>query len=312
MITGVSGLLGGRIAKYFATLEEDFEINLASSKKFQLSEYIRSGKLISIDWNSRTSLEDACEGVEYVVHCAGMNAQDAAKDPQVAIEFNGRATGRLLEAAIQRGASKFIYFSTAHVYGSPLKGDISENSSLSNQHPYAVSNLEGEKEVNERAASGRISGINIRLSNAFGAPVDPNVNCWTLLVNDLCRQAVATQRMILKTTGLQKRDFIPISDVCRAVYHLLRIQSNSNASVYNVGGNASMTVWEMANLVRQRCEVVLGFLPALERLEPDERETAADFSYKITKLLSTGFLLSNEFDSEIDDLLIFCKQSFKN
>lgn len=311
LITGSSGLLGGRIAKYFAEIGE-FEINLATSKKLELPSYIRSGKLISIDWNSQSSLEDACAGVESIIHCAGMNAQDAAKDPQAAIEFNGRATGRLLDAAIRNKTERFVYFSTAHVYGSPLEGDISEDSSLTNRHPYAVSNLEGEKEVNDRTASGKIGGINIRLSNAFGAPVDPSVNCWTLLVNDLCKQAITTGRMVLKTTGLQRRDFIPIADVCRAVYHLLRIQSNLNAITYNLGGNASMTVWEMANLVRERCGKILGSAPVLERVEPGENETSADFNYKITKLLATGFVPSNSFDSEIDELINFCNRSFKN
>ncbi|PJZ58159.1 NAD-dependent epimerase/dehydratase family protein [Leptospira barantonii] len=309
LITGASGLLGGRIAKYFGELDE-FEINLATSKKIEFPDSIRFGKFVSIDWNSGTSLEDACDGVEFIVHCAGMNAQDATRDPQAAIEFNGRATGRLLDAAIRKKSSKFVYFSTAHVYGSPLEGDISEDSPLTNPHPYAMSNLEGEKEVNDRTASGKISGFNIRLSNAFGAPADPNVNCWTLLVNDLCRQAVTTGRMVLKTTGLQRRDFIPITDVCNAVYHIFRIQSNLNPVTYNLGGNKSMTVWEMANLVRERCGIILGFLPILERVEPGENETSADFNYDTAKLRSTGFLHSNSFESEIDDLIKFCKQSF--
>ncbi|EMN89711.1 NAD-dependent epimerase/dehydratase family protein [Leptospira weilii] len=310
LVTGSSGFLGGRIAKYFGMLNE-FELILGTTKNFQLPNYIQSGKVILIDWNSQISLESVCENVEYVIHCAGINAQDAAKDPQKAFEFNGRVTGRLMDAAIKNRSFKFIYVSTAHVYGNPLVGNITENSPLTNQHPYAVSNVAGEREVSDRNALGGIFGINIRLSNAFGAPVDPNVNCWMLLINELCKQAVMTRRMVLKTSGIQRRDFISIQDVCLAIHHFLRIQSDRKDDTYNVGGGMSLTVWEMANLVRERCKQILGFLPELERVEPEKNEVPVDFNYDTTKLFSTGFRHSETFVSEIDDLLIFCKLHFK-
>ncbi|TQE83106.1 NAD(P)-dependent oxidoreductase [Leptospira noguchii] len=311
LITGSSGFLGGRIAKYFGALNE-FELILGTTKNFELPDYIQFGKVILIDWNSQASMEAACENVEYIIHCAGMNAQDAIKNPQKAFEFNGYTTGCLMDAAIKNHCFKFIYFSTAHVYGNPLIGNVSEDSLLTNEHPYAMSNMIGEREVSNRNALDKIFGINIRLSNAFGAPVDPNVNCWMLLVNDLCKQAVTTRRMILKTSGIQRRDFIAIWDVCKAVEHLLRIKSNHKNNTYNVGGNMSLSVWEMANLVRERCKQTLGFLPELERVEPGRNEISMDFNYDVTKLLSTGFHYSNSFLSEIDDLLIFCNSHFKS
>ncbi|EMY76182.1 3-beta hydroxysteroid dehydrogenase/isomerase family protein [Leptospira weilii serovar Ranarum str. ICFT] len=311
LITGSSGLLGGRISKYLGELGES-EIHLGTTKNFPLPGYIRYGKVIPMDWNSQSSLETICEEVDTIVHCAGMNAQDVVKDPQGALEFNGKATGRLLDAAIKNHISKFLYFSTAHVYGSPLEGNITENSPLTNQHPYALSNAAGEKEVNDRTTSGEIFGINLRLSNAFGAPVDPNVNCWMLLVNDLCKQAVMTQKMVLKTSGLQKRDFISIQEVCRVTYHLLHITPHSENNTYNVGGKRSLTVWEMANFVRKRCKSVLGFLPELERVSPGENEASLDLDFDITKLLSSGFRYSDTFTSEVDELLVFCNLHFKN
>ncbi|EMJ54263.1 3-beta hydroxysteroid dehydrogenase/isomerase family protein [Leptospira interrogans str. UT126] len=310
LITGSFGFLGGRIAQYFGQLNE-YELILGTTKNFELPDYIRFGKVILIDWNSQASMEAACENVEYVIHCAGMNAQDATKDPQKAFEFNGHVTGRLIDAAIKNHSFKFIYFSTAHVYGNPLVGNVSEASPLTNEHPYAQSNLAGEREVSDRAVLGKIFGVNLRLSNAFGAPVNSKVNCWMLLVNDLCKQAVTTRKMILKTSGMQRRDFITIRDVCKAVEHLLRIKSNYKNDTYNVGGCMSLSVWEMANLVRERCKQTLGFLPELERVEPDRNEISMDFNYNVTKLLSTGFHYSNSFLSEIDDLLTFCNLHFK-
>ncbi|TGK24530.1 SDR family oxidoreductase [Leptospira yasudae] len=311
LITGGSGLLGGRIAKYFGE-SEDVIVRLASTKSLVLPDSIRNGEVTSIDWTSESSLNENCKGIDAIVHCAGMNAQDATKNPQSAFEFNGIITGRLLDAGILNNVTRFVYFSTAHVYGSPLQGRIVEDSPLTNTHPYALSNAAGEKEVNDRSSSGKIFGINIRLSNAFGAPVDQNVNCWMLLVNDLCRQAVETGKMILKTSGLQSRDFIPIEDVCRATDHFLNISIETNYRTYNVGGNASLTVWKMANLVRDRCKAVLGFLPDLERVAPMENESVTDLEFDISRLLASGFRLSDSFIREIDQLFVFCNLHFKN
>jgi UDP-glucose 4-epimerase len=59
---------------------------------------------------------------------------------------------------------------------------------------------------------GDIEGIVIRVSNSFGAPAHQHANCWMLLVNDLCRQAVSTGQMTLRSSGIRRRDFVTLTD----------------------------------------------------------------------------------------------------
>ncbi|MCW7462954.1 SDR family oxidoreductase [Leptospira limi] len=309
LITGGSGLLGGRLVQYFSAID-NIEIYLGTSKPLELPSYVKSGKVRFLDWDSESSLKSACLDTNVIIHCAGMNAQDCQKNPERALEFNGFTTGKLLDAAIKMNVSRFIYISTAHVYDSPLKGLVTENSPLLNSHPYATSNVSGEQQVNQRY--DRITGINVRLSNAYGAPVSPLVNCWMLLVNDLCKQAVTTNQMVLKTSGIQIRDFIPISEVCRAIHHLLNLPLNMDEHTFNLGGNMSMSVWDMALLIQKRCKEVLGFSPNLQRVSPSTNEVSENFEYDTTKLLSTGYKYLNYYQSEIDQLLYFCNLNFKN
>ena len=63
------------------------------------------------------------------------------------LEFNGAATARLVRASLRAGVSKFIYFSTAHVYRSLLVGYFDDNSCPRNAHPYASTHLAGEQAV---------------------------------------------------------------------------------------------------------------------------------------------------------------------
>ena len=71
-----------------------------------------------------------------------MNAQDSLKNSKEANKFNGYKTNLLLGAYCS--SQNFIFLSTAHVYGNNLKG-FDENSPTNNKHPYAVSNIIGEK-----------------------------------------------------------------------------------------------------------------------------------------------------------------------
>src|SRR3546814_17036700 len=93
-----------------------------------------------------------------------MNAQNCAANPVEALEFNGVATARLVQAAARVGIRRFIYLSTAHVYCAPLTGTITEDTCPRNLHPYATSHLAGENAVLSAVQAGEISGMVLRLS----------------------------------------------------------------------------------------------------------------------------------------------------
>jgi UDP-glucose 4-epimerase len=311
LITGGFGYLGGRLAQFIA-LQGNHEVLLGSRQQSEPPPWLPQAKVVQTRWNSLPCLEQGCSGVDTVIHLAGMNAQDCASDPVAALEFNGVATARLLQAAIRQGVKRFIYFSTAHVYGSPLAGVITEETCPVSLHPYATSHRSGEDAVRSAHKNGEIEGIVIRLSNAYGAPANKEADCWMLLVNDLCRQAVTTRHMVLRSSGLQRRDFVPLADVCRAVNHLLLRPAQELASgIFNVGGEWSPTVWEVAGLVRERCTVMLGFQPELTRILPQTGETVAELDYRIGALRQNGFQPDTDRIAEIDRLLDFCKASWR-
>jgi UDP-glucose 4-epimerase len=191
-------------------------------------------------------------------------------------------------------------------------GTITELTCPSNLHPYATSHLSGEHAVLGANQRGQIEGIVLRISNAFGAPVHKDVNCWMLLVNDLCKQAVQTRKLVLKTSGLQQRDFTGLTEVCRAA-ELLAVGSGSykQLGIFNVGSGVSQSVFAMAQSIQQRCEQVLGFEPVLERVQGEADDLHPTLFYRIDKLAALG-IKSDFLENlvEIDSLLSFCQQTF--
>ena len=260
---------------------------------------------------SQKTLSKALDGVQSVVHLAAMNAYECAVDPGKAVLVNTLGALNVLQASIDAGVERFIYFSTAHVYGAPLVGHITEHTLPRPTHPYAITHCGAESFVLAAHLQNRITGITLRLSNGFGAPTHPDVDCWTLLVNDLCRQAVQTRKIVLRTNGLQQRDFISLMDVGRAVRHLIALPRDDCADgLFNLGGKASLSVWEMAQRIAQRCQIKLGFLPDIERPEPKTNEKTESLRYNCERLLETGFTLKSTIEETIDETLLFCVRAW--
>lgn len=310
LITGGYGYLGGRVAQHLQ--QAGHQIILGSRTLRSSPDWLPQAEVVHTDWLDRSTMEQICAGVDVVIQAAGMNAQDCEADPVAALEFNGLASARLVAAASRVGVRRIIYLSTAHVYASPLAGDITEDTCPRNLHPYATSHVAAENVVMSASARGEIEGIVMRLSNAFGAPAHMDVNAWMLLVNDLCRQAVQSRKLLLRSSGLQVRNFVTLSDVSQAIKHLLELNwIKCGNGLFNLGGENSISVWEMVQKISQRCHRTLDYLPDIERPDPLPGERVGTLNYRSDKLGKTGFRLLNNLDEEIDQTLLLCSQQLR-
>ena len=307
LITGARGYLGGRLSLYLAEHTE-CTLRLATRQPPAATpNWLTRGAYEHLEISDAASCARACRGVNAVVHLAALNENDCAADPLAAALINGVGTLRLLQAAVQQGVKKFIFFSTARIYGEPLAGEITERTLPRPAHPYASSHRFGEDAVLEAHDRGRLTGVVVRLSNGVGAPADPASNRWTLLANDLCRQAVRDRRLVLRSSGIALRDFIPLADVCAAVRHLLTLERAAlGDGIFNLGAGASSRVLDMAELIAARCESLLGYRPPLERPAPAPGETAPPLDYRIDKIRATGFQPAGRMADEIDATLRIC------
>jgi UDP-glucose 4-epimerase len=308
LITGGRGYLGGRLCGFI--YDGDRHAVRCISRSKQALNRVSAPIMVS-DWAQEDTLRACCQGIDVIIHLAAMNSPDCEANPVEALAVNVLATARLLEAAKKEKVRRFVYLSTAHVYGSPMVGQISEATWPKPIYPYATSHRAAEDLIIAADQRGQIEGIVLRLSNAFGAPTDPAANCWDLIFNNLCRQSVTTGTLILHSSGLQRRDFIPLTDVCRAIIHLSELPLDSTTSrLFNVGGNWAPTVWEVANLIADRSEVRTGQRPTLVRVDPCVEEIIPDFVYQTKRLYATGFRLTTDRIEELDTLLEFCERNW--
>jgi UDP-glucose 4-epimerase len=310
LITGGLGFIGGRLASYLSALGVDVLLGTRNIHNRQ-PEWLASSHVVHTEWSNRSSLEFACKGVDVVVHAAGMNAVDSATNPVDALAVNGLSTANLLYSAIASGVQRFLYISTGHVYNAPLQGDIFETNTPLNLHPYASSHRAGEDCVRYAHQQHLVEGCVIRLSNGYGFPMHEDVNCWMLLVNDLCRQAVTTSKMALQSSGVQQRDFIPMKSVVEAIYSLIISDKETlDDGLYNIGCGQSMSVWEMACLVQRRCEKILCKKVPLSRSDLSRDRVSLNYVVQKYKNIAPDYEIDHI--KEIDCLIDYCIKHFSN
>ncbi|MBK8759886.1 MAG: SDR family oxidoreductase [Sulfuritalea sp.] len=311
LITGGFGYVGSRAAQYLAARGD--EVLLGTRSIPRSIHWMPGAEVVHMDWHSEQKLQSVCSGVTAILHLAAMNEADSAADPVAALLANGVATARLLEAAKRAQVQRFIYLSSAHVYGAPLTGRIAESLLPCPRHPYATSHRAAEDCVLAAQAAEQLAGIVLRSSNGFGVPVHSAINCWSLIVNDLCRQAVMNRRLVLRSAGLHVRDFIPLHDTVRALSHSLDLDGGKvGDGLFNIGGECTLRVIDLALEIIGRCEAVLGYTPTLERPSPVPGAPVQWLDYRMDKFKSTGFSLSGSRQAEIDATLLFCRDNFGN
>lgn len=309
LITGGLGFVGGRLTR---KLMEQFDVVVSSRTTCSDVVLKRHGNPKSLLHERLLHADTFPEGIDTVIHLAALNEWDCIKFPSEAIAINIDQTRCILENAMHQKVQRFIYFSTAHIYGSPLQGYIDEQTLPVPLHPYAITHKAAEDYIIAAAAHQKIQGYVFRLSNSFGAPVVPTVNRWTLLANDLCRQAIEKGSLTLLSNGCQYRDFICLTDVENAVNQLLMDQPQKLPhGIYNLGAGVSMQVIEMARLIAETYEELFGSPIALVLPPASLASQEPELVFSNKKLLQAGILLNNQVKKEIVELLLFCQQNFK-
>lgn len=307
LINGGSGLLGGRLAEYFCSL--GFKVSISSRKK----QYIYPGNskvnVKYVDWTSKKSIENLIKNFDIIFHLSSPNSNQLKKDSSL-IKSSSNTTKKLMNSIKGSNVKKIVYFSSAHVYSSKLLGTIEEDSTLNNNHPYALNHIDNEKIIQFYSKKINIQSVILRVSNAFGHPIDYKSNCWSLFANDICRQAVLTKKIVINSDGQQLRDFITINNLCRAAYHIINIKKSKNI-IYNIGGNSGIKLVTFLNIFVKRFEKKYKTLPELIFKKTIKKEENSYLDYRIDRIKKTGFKLINNTDKEIDDLIFFCEKNFK-
>ncbi|MGA7804292.1 UDP-glucose 4-epimerase GalE [Bradyrhizobium sp.] len=184
-------------------------------------------------------------GVESIIHFAGsVVVPDSLRDPLGYYRNNTMTTRSLLNAAVKTGINRFIFSSTAAVYGNSDQMPVREDAQTRPLSPYGSSKLMTEIMLHDTASAHGMSYVVLRYFNVAGADPQARIGLATVGATHLLKIAVEAatgQRAKIDVYGTDYptpdgsciRDFIHVADLA---------QAHRAALSYLRGGGASMTL----------------------------------------------------------------------
>src|SRR5712675_2520312 len=199
-----------------------------------------------------------------IIHFAGSVAVPASiRDPLGYYRNNTMTTRSLLHAAVKGNVNRFIFSSTAAVYGNPDQVPVPEYAPTRPLSPYGSSKLMTELMLHDVAAAHGLNYVALRYFNVAGADPKGRVGLATGGATHLLKVAVEAatgQRAKIDVFGTDYptpdgsciRDFIHVSDLAQAHRSALSYLRSGGASVtLNCGYGRGYSVLETIEAVRR-------------------------------------------------------------
>jgi len=252
--------------------------------------------------------------ISAVMHFAAFSlVGESVEKPLKYYRNNMAATAELLDSMIRHSVKRFIFSSTAAVYGEPVDIPITESHPCTPTNPYGESKIAVERMLKDCDSAYGLKYISLRYFNAAGADRSGEIGerhrNETHLI-PLVLQVAAGRRENIKIFGTNYptpdgtciRDYIHVSDLSGA--HLLALNSllsGGDSAVYNLGNNRGYSVREVIELSRK---VTGKPIPAIEaNKRPGDPAILIASSDKIKKNLG--------WKPEYEDLETIIKTAWK-
>lgn len=180
-------------------------------------------------------------GLDAVIHMAAIAApRTCDTDPALAYNVNVNGTHQVLKLAVESGAKKFVFISSAHVYGIPPKQlPTVEYSRLDPQDIYTTTKILGEQLCHLYWLNHSLNYTILRLFNAYGPGQQLGY-----FIPDMIQKALISG--IELGGGETTKDFVYVDDVVRAV--LLALETSFVGPI-NIGTGVQTSLNEVAMMI---------------------------------------------------------------
>lgn len=244
LITGGAGFIGSNLCNYL--LKKKFNItvfdNLSSGR---ISNIPKKIKFFKIDIRNKNLLKKHFKKFNFVVHLAAMPIlQQAINNPEECIDINLIGTQNIIEFCLKKN-SKLIFASTCAVYPLNLKKKAEENDSDKLSNPYSISKFACENLINFYVQQKKLKSVVLRFFNVYGDKQNPDSQ-YSGVIAKFIKNSKKNLNLELYNNGEQKRDFINVDDVCKAIYKSFNYK---NFDIFNVGTGHEVKIKDLAKII---------------------------------------------------------------
>lgn len=209
---------------------------------------------------------------DLVIHAAGANDVQS-RDPAAALELTVLTARHCADFAIRQRQPRLLYLSTFQVYGTD-EGDVDENTACLPRNDYAGTHLYAEQWIAQYGRTQGLRHVLLRPANIAGIPQAGEMLRWTLTPGCFCRDAVAEQRILVRSTGRQFRDFLPLPEVARRAARVAGEFDSWQDGPLNLCAGVALTIGDVATAAVAGYHRAFGHDCRLEFVPPPDSPAA--------------------------------------
>jgi UDP-glucose 4-epimerase len=265
LVTGGAGYIGSHVVRQLSEAGHEVIVfdNLSTGSADAL---IHGERLIVGDLSDERKIGEVLRetGCKSVLHfAAAIVAPESVQLPLKYYSNNTRNTLNLIKACVENKVERFIFSSTAAVYGIPEGGRAAEDSPTVPINPYGTSKLMSEWMLRDAAFAHDFSYVALRYFNVAGA--DPQARMGqrtpdaTHLIKVACQAALGMRDSVSifgtdydTPDGTGIRDYIHIEDLAAAhLYALKYLERGGASNTINVGYGQGGSVRDVIKVVKE-------------------------------------------------------------
>lgn len=265
LVTGGAGYIGSHMV--LALVEAGENVVVVDNLSTGFTSFLPEGVPLFIgDAGDENLVEGviSAHDVTAIIHFAGsVVVPESLRDPLGYYRNNTMTTRNLLNVAINCGVKRFIFSSTAAVYGNPEQVPVPEEAPTRPLSPYGSSKLMTEIMLHDAASAHDMKFVVLRYFNVAGADPHARIGLATVGATHLLKIAVEAatgQRAKIEVYGTDYptpdgsciRDFIHVSDLAQAHRAALAyLRQGGDSTTLNCGYGRGYSVLETIEAVRR-------------------------------------------------------------
>ncbi|MBR8764803.1 UDP-N-acetylglucosamine 4-epimerase [Porphyromonas levii] len=272
LITGGAGFIGSNLTEHFLAKGYHVRVldNFATGHMHNIlpffEKYPDTFELRVGDIRDLTACQDACKGVDYVLHEAALGSVPRSiKDPITTNEVNIGGFLNMLVAARDEGVKRFVYAASSSTYGdSPTLPKVEDKIGRP-LSPYAITKYVDELYADVFARTYGMECIGLRYFNVFGRRQDPN-GAYAAVIPLFVKKFIAHEAPNINGDGEYSRDFTYVDNVIQMNERAM-LTTNPDAvnQVYNTAFGERTTLNQLVDALRTNLSK---FDPEIAKIDP--------------------------------------------
>ena len=252
LVTGGAGFIGSHIVDrllkdgHEVIVLDDFSTghrsNLPDNEKLTI---------IEGDISNQDTVKECMQGIDWVFHKAAVaSVPKTVNDPVGSSAVNYQGTLHLLEAATNNNVKRFVFASSAALYGDEPTLPKIETMCPVTLSPYAVDKLASEFACGMYTKLYGLETVCLRYFNVYGPKQDPS-SPYSGVISIFTDKLKNKQTPTIFGDGQQTRDFVFVSDVVEANMKAVTTQQGTG-QYYNIATGKKIT---LNQLLETLCEI---------------------------------------------------------